>query len=173
MVAYSKTRWNVHHDVVALAQQQPLQYRACSCFLLYTRSQQHRCYLGHQLNPIKAGHSDKIARAPASGGPTNNKRSVHVRMYRDGVRNPISEAAAQQKPLCIDRQQRYVFWTRVVIWPAWSWQLCFEPLRGLLWSGLLPDRSIRNGIHLFLDKLGRCVMIYAGGQCVFQFHSPG
>jgi hypothetical protein len=52
-------------------------------------------------------------------------------------------------------------------------QLCFEPLRGLLWSGLLPDRSIRNGIHLFLDKLGRCVMIYAGGQCVFQFHSPG
>jgi len=26
---------------------------------------------------------------------------------------------------------------------------------------------------LFLDKLGRCVMIYAGGQCVFQFRSPG
>jgi len=59
MVAYSKTRWNVHHDVVALAQQQPLQYRACSCFLLYTRSQQHRCYLGHQLNPVTAGHSDR------------------------------------------------------------------------------------------------------------------
>jgi len=87
-------------------------------------------------------------------------------MYRDGVRNPISEAAAQQEPLCIDRQRRYVFGREWSFGPrGLGGQLCFEPLRGLLWSGLLPDRSIRNGIHLFLDKLGRCVMIYAGGQC--------
>src|SRR6266404_8367851 len=50
MVDYSQARFDVCRDGAALAQQQPLQYFSCSCFLLYARPEQPRRHRGHKLN---------------------------------------------------------------------------------------------------------------------------
>jgi hypothetical protein len=50
IAAYPQANVSVCRDVVALAQQERLQYLSCSSFLLYACTKQSHHYCGHELN---------------------------------------------------------------------------------------------------------------------------